>query len=536
MLSWIVIGREKDKIKLVSKNNVDALLPKGSYLTIVKPEECKSILRVEDSYQDFPYSPSPMIIDMDLPGLTQDQKCQNIVYAYPIKDLNERTDGLINFIKPYSCARRSNQEEIDLAMGYEGVNNGPKIFLGTVHGTQNQILTDSDGNYLTASLPEAFYYHQTLVCGKTGSGKTVCTKYLAQYFVEKMNGAVLAINVKDTDFLKMDKPTNIENLSSKDKENFEKEWFTINEKPHGVSNYYIYYPSTSTPNVNSSICIPVTLDVRQITPESLNGILQNISELGAQYLPDIFNYWREERGKTKKDEFKFKSFVNWFKSINMLDKDDGKNQYPTKNKNGDNGMIPLHPSTVNSLLGSLEKANLFFDQFNNTNVRTLSASDILQASTLSIIDIATEDTNAKIFGSILLRQLLSQIVDKKRKGESNYPVLIIIDEVHQFYNTESSKDALGDLDTICRQGRSQKIGVIFSSQNPSDIPNGLSSVINTKIFFKSDSTVSKITGISVTNTELENLKTGYAIVNIHNRTQLKVVKFPLSLAYAFEVN
>ena len=106
--------------------------------------------------------------------------------------------------------------------------------------------------------------------------------------------------------------------------------------------------------------------------------------------------------------------------------------------------------------------------------------------------------------------------------------MVIIDEVHQFYNTESSREALGDLDTICRTGRSQKIGVVFASQNPNDLPKGLSSVINTKIFFRSDGVSSQQFGIS--NEEVQSLEPGYALVNIHNLPQLKIIKFPLSLS------
>ena len=41
------------------------------------------------------------------------------------------------------------------------------------------------GNYITARLPEDMFFHQMMVCGKTGSGKTVALKYLAQYFTER---------------------------------------------------------------------------------------------------------------------------------------------------------------------------------------------------------------------------------------------------------------------------------------------------------------------------------------------------------------
>ena len=106
--------------------------------------------------------------------------------------------------------------------------------------------------------------------------------------------------------------------------------------------------------------------------------------------------------------------------------------------------------------------------------------------------------------------------------------------MHQFYNTDSSKEALGDLDTICRTGRSKHIGVIFSSQNPTDIPKGLASVINTKIFFKSDISSAKSFGVRVSEEEMESLKKGYAVAIIHELSQLKVLKFPMSLSGVFE--
>ena len=82
---WTVLGEEKGKIRLVSKKDTQGILPKGSFLT-VEDKENKHILRVIDSQQSEPYSPSPMLADMDLSPLRQDQKCQNIVYAVRVGD------------------------------------------------------------------------------------------------------------------------------------------------------------------------------------------------------------------------------------------------------------------------------------------------------------------------------------------------------------------------------------------------------------------------------------------------------------------
>ncbi|MEM2145635.1 MAG: hypothetical protein QW279_09755, partial [Candidatus Jordarchaeaceae archaeon] len=80
-----------------------------------------------------------------------------------------------------------------------------------------------------------------------------------------------------------------------------------------------------------------------------------------------------------------------------------------------------------------------------------------------------------------------------------------------------------------------EIGVIFSSQNPSDIPRGLSNVINTKIFFKSDRSSAKDYDLNVSQEEIQNLGKGYAFVNIHGLNQINVVKFPLAMAGVFEI-
>lgn len=518
-MSWIVIGEDKGKIKLISKshspNEKPGLLPKGSYLTIeIKETGSKFILRVDDSFQDEPYKPSPLVVDMDLEGLYGDTKCQNIVYAYRIKDITNRDDGKIDFIPPQAIARRSTQEEIDIAFGSSG--NGPKVFLATIHSSQNQLLIDENKNFITASLPNDMFYHQMLICGKTGSGKTVAMKYLVQYFVETLKGAVLTINVKDIDFLRMDQPSNTKNA------HVLKEWQVLNEEPHGIGSCVIYYPANTniefTKGINYAITQKITLNVKTIEPEALTGLLQNISEIGAQNFPDIFRFWQKnEMGK----EGTFVDFVNYFNSAS------DNPRFPTMNSRGDESEVKLHNATFDSISRKLNSSLLFFD---DKDAKTIDYEDILYPGTLSVINVAGE--NGIQFGSILLRHLLKRIVMAKSQRRNDTPILVVIDEVHQFYNTESSREALGDLDTICRTGRSQKIGVVFASQYQNDIPKGLSSVINTKIFFKSDGISGSLFGIS--SDEIQTLETGFAVANIHNMSQLRIIKFPLSYSGVIE--
>ena len=517
---WIVLGEEKGRIRLVSLSKTSGLLPKGSFLT-VEDEGNKHILRVVDSQQTEPYSPSPLLADMDLSPLKQDQKCQNIVYAYRVADLYQRTDGLIDFIRPQLRARRSNQEEIDQALSLKA--DGPRVFLATIQTGKNQVLCDNQGTPIKVSIPPEIFYHQILICGKTGSGKTVASKYLAQYFVEELKGygAVLAVNVKDVDFLLMDKPSLTKNT------NLLEEWKTLDKSSHGIDNFTVYYPANTVidpgQNVNMGICRRITLNVQTLDPEALSGLLVGASDIAAQHLPNIFRAWQDRRQQSG-GEFTFNDFVRYFeRGI------EDKYSYETLTARGDPGNITLPWGTYHNILRNLEYAVEFFD---NEDAENITAQDILVRGKMSVINVAGD--KGIQFGSVILRHLLKNIVEEKRTGRSKVPILIIIDEVHQFYDTTSSKEALGELDTICRTGRSKEIGVIFSSQNPSDIPRGLSNVINTKIFFKSDSSSAKDYGISVSSEEMQNLGKGYAIANLHGLPQIKVLKFPLSMAGVFE--
>src|SRR3989338_4751873 len=125
-MAWIVKGLKDDEVILISKSGTNASLPKGTYLT-VEDEDKKYVLRVDKSGQIQKYDPSTLIIDMDLTPLYQDQKCQNILHAYRVRDIPTRQDGWIDFIKPQLPARRSTQQEIDIAIGSRG--KGPIVLI-----------------------------------------------------------------------------------------------------------------------------------------------------------------------------------------------------------------------------------------------------------------------------------------------------------------------------------------------------------------------------------------------------------------------
>jgi uncharacterized protein len=521
-MKWIVLHEKAGKIILTSKRiDNSGLLPKGSYITVDMSlndpkDKRRFVLRVEDSQQTAIYSPSPLLADLNIELQEADRECKNQITAHRIFDIEQREDGLVDYIKPQSLARLSSQEEILHATDSEN-NNGPLVFPATVHTSRCQKINDVNKNPVSIKLPEDIYWHQIQITGKTGSGKTVAAKYLAQHFVENQIktdgvdrfGCVLAINVKDVDFLKMDAP------STTNSSEIKKEWEVLGMESAGVQNFEILYSAHENVNnltsqgVTEDFCKKITLNASKIDPEALLGIVEGLTELAQQNLPDIYRYWQKENPNGK-----FSEFLDFME--NCRDED---NNFRTCDVNERDSTIRLNPSTANAMLIRLKTAGKYFE---NTQGNKIDANDILQEGKMTVIDVSRSIE----FGSVVLRYLLQRILEAKTENNNDIPVLIIIDEVHQFYKSNASRSALGDLDTICRVGRSKKIGVVFSSQNINDIPGGLTSVINTKLMFKTDEVNKKVNGIS--SDDIQSMKAGYCITNIHGLPQLKLAKFPLS--------
>lgn len=515
---WIVTGTENDLIKLVSSKDVDAILPVGSYLTVADDTGVKHILFVEKSYEKSLFEPSPLIVDADLPLLKQDQECKNILFAREIRQFPLRPDGMFSFIKPNETARRTTQEEInEVFISKEGY----PVFLATSFLTQNSPLKDDVGRLIYVRIPFESLYLQTMICGQTGSGKTVAMKYLIEQFLEHEKGAVLAINVKAIDLLTMDQPTIIK--KEKLKKQTQAEWDALGFSKPETKEFSIYIPASKQKHkegVSRDKVRSITLKTRDLEPNSLLGVLQNITDRAAEALPSIFRYWKGNAD----GEITFRNFILWFRTRASKE-----NQYlfPTISQAGEEGQIPLHPGTCSAILRSLESAIDFFDS-EEADCLAIREDHIMVPGKLSVIDLSNKDTI--IFGAVLLSHLLSKIYDSKAVlGQySDLPVLIVIDEVHQFYGSSASVQALEQLNAIARMGRSERIGVIFASQNPEDLPSGLTSIVNTRVFFRSLGNVGRKFDIKEFSIELSSLENGFAAMSSVALPQVRFVKFPIS--------
>jgi Cdc6-like AAA superfamily ATPase len=511
----ITLNEENGKIILVSKGNRSpGILHYGSYLTVEDMERgVKFILRVEESFQTATYEISPMLVDMDLKPLIQDQSVKNVVKAVRIAEIPLREDGMSSYIRPLLTARVSNQEEINYALGQA---KGIPIFPATAYARNCQILKDENGKAISVNIPDDFFFHQVLITGATGSGKTAAMKYLAQYFAENLNGedgepgAVLAVNVKEEDLLYMDKPT----VGYSDK--IKKEWEDLGLTPHGVGSFSVYYPGNKMPNYTEKVdpkkCESITIKVKNLEPENIIGLVPNLSLHGSEQLPNIFRYWKDE---IKSEDDTMKEFIHYFDDPN-------KNRiFKIKTSNGDEYDYKMNFNTYSSIKTALMNASDFFD---TRGSKELEIDDILERRKVSVIDVTSKVGIG--FGSVLLRNILNKIYEAKSQRANDVPVLVIIDEVHEFYGSARSREALSTLDAITRKGRSLGIGVIFASQNPEDIPGGISKVVNSEISFKGSIDKKKI---KTQFFDIEGLRSGYAVTKIHGLSQIKLAKFPLTL-------
>lgn len=512
---WIVTGNDREHTKLVSSNKIDRLLPVGSYLTVLDETDVKHILIVEESYQKSMFEPSPLIVDAGLPVLKQDQTCKNLITAKEIKQFPLLQDGMFSYLKPNQTANRTTQEEMnELFPSKEGY----PLFLATNFMGQNSLLREDTRNLIYVKIPYDSLYLQTMICGQTGSGKTVAMKYLIEQFLKHEQGAVLAINVKSIDLLTMDQPTTFtdENLEKKTKE----EWARLELDEQQLENYRILIPRSEqrvSDQVSRDKVRHITLRTEDLEPNALLGVLQNVTDRAAEALPNIFRYWKDV---DKSDLKTFRNFIVWFGK-----KVENGRMFPTMSQIGEESEIPLHPGTCNSIKRSLENASSYFD--NMEDCIAISEEHVMIKGRCSVIDLSSRDTTA--FGAILLRHLLSKIYESKAVGGyyADIPVLIVIDEVHQFYRSTASAKALEELNAIARMGRSEKIGVIFASQNPADLPDGLTAIVNTRIFFRSLGTVSRKFGISDASVDLSSLDNGFSLISNISLPQIRLVKFPI---------
>jgi hypothetical protein len=403
-------------------------------------------------------------------------------------------------------------EEIREALG--SFKDGPFIFPATVYNNESNLIKSSKETFISVGLDKNLFWYQMVICGSTGSGKTVAMKYLAHHFVNDLDGCVIALNVKDDDLLHMEKPTTETN------DYILNEWDSIKMTASGIENFEIYQPSGSKSlprSVDGSRVNKITLKIMDLDPESLLGLIrEQMSPVASRWFPEIFRHW--QNSVKNNPDVKFIEFVRHFDSIAHDDR-----LFPTLDINGEVSNQEMPAATCGNISRAISLAVKFFD----TDAKPVDVTDFLQKGKFSTIDLSGDD--AIEFGSIFLRHILKVINKEKSSGKyENTPVLVIVDEAHKFHSKDQgTSEALKYLEQIARTGRSREMGIIFASQDLATIPTGLTNIVGTLISFR---TQDKTTAgkLNVKGEDLKSLGDGYAVAQIHKMPHLKWVKFPMT--------
>ena len=165
-------------------------------------------------------------------------------------------------------------------------------------------------------------------------------------------------------------------------EDISREWDILDLEPEPVQNFEVLYNSYKSKDefkqrgVKDTSCFrPITLSASRLDPEALLGIVENVTQLGQQALPDIFRYWQVNFPSKNYGDFLeyYESAMiedNCFKSIDL-----GGRIYDQK----------LSPSTSSALIQRLRSAGKFFD---NKSGDQIQVEDVVKDGKMTVIDVS----------------------------------------------------------------------------------------------------------------------------------------------------
>lgn len=127
-----------------------------------------------------------------------------------------------------------------------------------------------------------------------------------------------------------------------------------------------------------------------------------------------------------------------------------------------------------------QAGNCFFGK-PSFDIQDLIRTDQDGRGIISILRVIHLDENAKIFSTFMLKLLTDLYRKLPELGDPSKPKLVIfIDEAHLIFNN-ATKALLNLLETTVKLIRSKGVGIIFCTQNPTDLPDVVLSQLGLKI-------------------------------------------------------
>ena len=295
-----------------------------------------------------------------------------------------------------------------------------------------------------------------LVCGATGTGKTVTLKVLAEAFSD-MGVPVFMADVKG-DIASMIRP-------GEDSENMQERIRRFGLAEGGFS--YRGYPVTLW-DIFGKEGIQLRTTITEIGPLLLARILQ-LNDLQSDILTIVFKI-ADDNGLLLIDTKDLKAILNYVdENRNELAADYGK----------------IAPASLGAIMRAvvaleLEGGETFFGE-PALNIHDWLTRDPDGHGMINILASDSLINNGRLYSTFLL-WLLSELFESLPEiGDPDRPRLVFFfDEAHLLFNG-ASKVLLDKIEQVVKLIRSKGVGVYFCTQNPRDIPDGVLAQLGNKI-------------------------------------------------------
>ena len=127
-----------------------------------------------------------------------------------------------------------------------------------------------------------------------------------------------------------------------------------------------------------------------------------------------------------------------------------------------------------------EGADLFFGE-RSFDVEDLMAIDDQGRGAINILQLGDIQGKPRMFSTFMLCLLAEVYATLPETGDTGQPALVIfLDEAHLLFQ-EASRTLLEQIETIVKLIRSKGVGIVFCTQQPTDIPPGVLSQLGMKI-------------------------------------------------------
>ena len=295
-----------------------------------------------------------------------------------------------------------------------------------------------------------------LICGATGTGKTVTLKVLAESFSD-MGVPVFMADVKGDIASLINAGEDSENMQDRIRR------FGLAENGYG----YRGYPVTLW-DIFGKEGIQLRTTITEIGPLLLSRILQ-LNDLQSDILTIVFKI-ADDNGLLLVDTKDLKAILNYVEeNRNELAAEYGK----------------IAPASMGAIMRAvvaleLEGGETFFGE-PALNIHDWLTRDPEGHGMINILASDSLINNGRLYSTFLL-WLLSELFESLPEvGDPDKPRLVFFfDEAHLLFNG-ASKTLLDKIEQVVKLIRSKGVGVFFCTQNPRDVPDGVLAQLGNKI-------------------------------------------------------